>query len=283
MNKRTKIVNLHTHSTYCDGTHALEAYVQQAIALGMPGIGFSSHAPIGFKTSWHMMEERLDSYIDELNALTEKYAGQIEVYKGLEVDFIMGRQNRFADFSKQLDFIIGSVHYVGQFEDQTYCCIDNTTEELERGLNLIYQGDMKQLVTAYYESVVEMLRSTDIDIIGHLDLIKKLNKDNRYFDEREDWYTALIMQTIAQIQASNALVEINTRGFYKGYAAEFYPSRWILKACLDANIPLTINSDAHHPKELAYGFPEVFAMLKAYGVHEYYTLHKHKWIKTSIV
>ena len=47
--------NFHTHSNYCDGKGLLDEYVAQAISLGMLSLGFSSHAPLPFESSWCMI------------------------------------------------------------------------------------------------------------------------------------------------------------------------------------------------------------------------------------
>jgi len=60
--------------------------------------------------------------------------------------------------------------------------MDFTAEELARGLREVYVGDVQAMVRAYYERVQMMVKQDPPDIIGHLDLIKKLNKGNRFFD-----------------------------------------------------------------------------------------------------
>ena len=70
---------------------------------------------------------------------------------------------------------------------------------------------------------------------------------------------------IMAISIGNCIVEVNTRGYYKGITKEFYPSMHILKKCLEADIHLTINSDAHHPNEIANSFEDVASALLDIG------------------
>ena len=75
------------HSTYCDGKSELMDYVDQARKLNMISIGFSSHAPVPFPTKWCMKAERFDDYLINIEKI-KKLNSFIEIYKGLEVDFI---------------------------------------------------------------------------------------------------------------------------------------------------------------------------------------------------
>ena len=82
--------NFHTHSHYCDGEGNLEDYIRKAIDKKMFAIGFSSHAPVDFKSYWHMEKTRLDEYLKEISDLQDKYSKDIRIYSGLEVDYIPG-------------------------------------------------------------------------------------------------------------------------------------------------------------------------------------------------
>jgi len=268
--------NYHMHSHYCDGDGKLASYVKKAIEKNMYAIGFSSHAPVPFNSDWHMQSDHLDKYISEIECLKGEYE-DIKIYSGLEVDYIPGQicPNDYAD--RNLDLIIGSVHYAGQFEDQVNCCIDNTREEFDRGLKLIFNNNIRRLVTRYYEIVIEMIKNDPPDIIGHLDLIKKLNYNNRYFSENESWYQDIISDVIMTISITNCIVEVNTRGYYLGITKEFYPGKQILKKCFEADIHLTINSDAHHPNEIANNFEDVASVLLDIGYSSIYIFDEGEW------
>ena len=264
------------HSHYCNGEGALASYVKKAIEKNMYAIGFSGHAPVPFNSDWHMQIDHLDKYISEIEFLKGEYE-EIKIYSGLEVDYIPGQicPNDYAH--KNLDLIIGSVHYVDQFTDQINYCIDNTAEEFDRGLKLIFDNNIKKLVARYYDIVIEMIRNDPPDIIGHLDLIKKLNSNNRFFKEEESWYQDIISDVIMAISMSDCIVEVNTRGYYKGITKEFYPGKQILKKCFEADIHLTINSDAHHPNEIANNFEDAASVLLDIGYGSIYIFDEGKW------
>ncbi len=273
--------NYHMHSHYCDGYGKLASYVKKAIEKNMYAIGFSSHAPVPFYSDWHMQSDHLDKYISEIECLQGEYE-DIKIYSGLEVDYIPGQicPNDYAD--RNLDLIIGSVHYAGQFEDQVNCCIDNTREEFDRGLKLIFNNNIRRLVARYYEIVIKMIKNDPPDIIGHLDLIKKLNYNNRYFSENESWYQDIISDVIMAISITKCIVEVNTRGYYLGITKEFYPGKQILRKCFEADIHLTINSDAHHPNEIAKNFEDVASVLLDIGYSSIYIFDEGEWCAVQL-
>src|SRR5258708_16429339 len=96
--------NFHTHSTYCDGKASLKDIVE--VGRGrVQCLGFSSHASVPFDCSWTMKRDAVDLYISEINSL-KKLNPEIEIYAGVEVDFIPGVTGP-RHFPDQLDYTIG--------------------------------------------------------------------------------------------------------------------------------------------------------------------------------
>jgi histidinol-phosphatase (PHP family) len=196
---------------------------------------------------------------------------------GLLDNYIPGLISPSSYSDRNLDLTIGSVHYVGQFKNQVPFCIDDTREEFERTLELVFNNDIRKLVARYYELIVEMIQNSPPDIIGHLDLIKKLNSKNRYFSEEESWYQDIIADVIRAISASNCIVEVNTRGYYKAYTRELYPGKQILEKCFEADIPVTISSDAHHPNEIINNFEDAASVLSDIGYSSVHIFDNGTW------
>jgi histidinol-phosphatase (PHP family) len=115
------------------------------------------------------------------------------------------------------------------------------------------------------------------DVIAHLDLVKKFNRNTKFFSEKEKWYTAEVEKTIEIISKTNAIVEINTRGFYRNLTTEFYPSNYILNLCRELNVPLMINTDTHHSLELTLGKSEAIDLLKQLKFKSVKILFDNKW------
>lgn len=257
----------HTHSEFCDGKMELEDYVKKAIEVGFKAIGFSGHAPIGIDQSWLMKESSLDNYINETLRLKEFYKDKIEIYLGLEIDYINGligpKSEKFNRLN--LDYNIGSVHFFKKTDEGEYLTVDGPIEEYEKLLNNVYQGDVRKFVGGYYENLREMVIIHKPDIIGHIDIIKKNNRENKFFNENENWYKEEIIKTLDLIAKTSSIVEVNTGGRARGFMKEFYPSNFILKECLNRGIKIMLNADAHHPNNINAYYKEAIETLKDIG------------------
>jgi histidinol-phosphatase (PHP family) len=255
-----KLSCLHTHTTFCDGKNDVEAMCRAAAEKGLVSIGFSSHAPIarktGIKTDWHMPDERLDEYIEAVRGAQRRWQGRLDVYLGLEVDFIEGLCGPAgADFQKlPLDYIIGSVHYVTSPKNGERFTVDCPGEEFRAGFRNLFDNDGTALYNAYFDAYCAMIRAGGFDIAGHFDLVKKNNGVFRFFSAEDPAYEKRLMQTAECIAAFNArqkpygtqtVVEVNTGGMNRGCTADPYPSVTAMKLLGARNVPLVITADAH--------------------------------------
>ena len=270
--------NFHTHNHYCDGKGALKDYLKEAVKLQVKNIGFSSHAPIPFPCKWCIKREALPEYLQEIESLKPLFP-DLQIYKGLEIDFVPGVIAP-ADFDADLDYTIGSVHFVDHFQG-TYWEIDNTVEVFRHGLSNIFQGDIRKAVTRYYELTRAMIENAPPDILGHLDKIK-VNAQHYSFEESEGWYRKEIDKTLTVIATTNTIVEVNTRGLYKGKSATTYPSPWILERVRDLEIPIIMNSDAHHPEDLTREFKPTLSLLRDIGFKHLSLLDSGIWKKMPL-
>lgn len=265
--------NFHTHSHYCDGKESLENILQAAKEQKLVSLGFSSHAPLPFDCKWSMKPEALSSYLEEISRL--KSNGEVEVYSGLEVDFIP-QQIGPKDFP-QLDYTIGSIHFVEQFENGVGWEIDGSHSLFLDGLEKIFKNDIRAAIVRYFELTREMCRTSCPDVIGHLDKIKIQNQGNKFFTESEKWYRDEVFQTLGEISKCGAIVEVNTRGIYQKKSETVYPSPWIIEECFKRNIPITLHSDAHHPADLINYFPEATQIIRQAGYPTISLLTNGSW------
>jgi histidinol-phosphatase (PHP family) len=263
------------HSTYCDGKSELMDYVDQARKLNMISIGFSSHAPVPFPTKWCMKSERFDDYLINIEKI-KKLNSFVEIYKGLEVDFIPGvtSPNLFQD---KLDYTVGSIHFVERFPDGTGWEIDGTHALFLEGYSKIFNNNIQDVIIRYFELTREMIVKACPSIVGHLDKIKIQNPDNKFFKETDTWYQDEVNKTLDLINSSSTIVEVNTRGIYQKKTDTTYPSPWILEILHKQNIPVTISSDAHHSDDIINQFPETAALLKKIGFKTISVLSEGAW------
>lgn len=260
--------NYHTHSLYSDGSHEPRAYVQAAIARGFKSIGFSEHSVLPFDNTFALKPELVKAYTAEISQLQKEFSGQTEVLLALEADYIPVLSSGFAALKQELklDYIIGSVHLVGNSYPDNLWFIDGPKRETyDDGLERFFNGDIRKAVRTYWHQINEMLETETFDIVGHLDKIKMHNQ-GRWFREEETWYTGLVNETLALIAEKDVIVEVNTRGIYKGRSDSFFPGEYILRIIRERNIPVTISSDAHQPYEIRLLFDEALTELKKCGI-----------------
>jgi histidinol-phosphatase (PHP family) len=273
------LTNHHTHSLYSDGSSQPEDYILEAIAKGFDILGFSEHSPLPFENKFSFRQENKDEYLVLMQTLKQKYASQILIFSGMEMDYIPAISENFIKIKTEykLDYLIGSIHLVKpQNCDDLWFTDGPDFETYDLGLNELFGGDIKKAVTAYYHQLNEMIESQQIDVVGHLDKIKMHNR-NRFFSEDEHWYTLLVNETLELIQDRDIIVEINTRGIYKQRSETTFPGFSILKLLKALRIPVMVNSDAHKPHELDLSFDQGFLLLKQAGINEVVYFKGNGW------
>ncbi|MDP8238432.1 MAG: histidinol-phosphatase [Candidatus Hatepunaea meridiana] len=274
--------NYHTHTTFCDGIESPIQFAESAMKKGLKVLGFSSHAPVPFKTSWNLPVSQLPVYCKTINNLKGEFEDRLEILLGLEIDFIPGLIGPNKPYFNNigLDYRIGSVHFIGQLNNGTYWEIDNRRTFIQ-GFHEIFDCNIKKLVKEYYHRVRLMIENDCPDIIGHFDVVKKNNGDNTYFTEDEEWYREEVYKTLKVLANSSAILELNTNGIAKGILKAPYPSEWIIERCYDLNIPVMINSDAHKSDNLIFWFENAAALLLDIGYNKLRVLDKGGWRSCS--
>jgi len=274
-----KLSNYHTHSRFCDGKGEIEEYASAAVERNFKYIGFSSHAELPFETKWTMKPGVFPFYKEAVCSARKKFAGMLNIFLGLEVDFIPGTASPASEAIKSLglDFVVGSVHFLGDPLNSSMWTVDGSRDEFEAGLKNDFGGDIEKLVREYYERVRELSLSHTPDILGHFDIVKKNNASGRYFSENEKWYRTTVTETLDAVRRSGCVMEINTGGIFRKTSCALYPSEWILAECRKLGIPLTVNSDAHWPEAIDGHYFETFRAMRGAGIETYYQFNGSDW------
>src|SRR5204862_375985 len=113
------LIDYHTHTPLCrHATGEPEAYVRRAMERGLGEIGFSDHNPMpnGFDADWRMEEREFPTYLDMIKDVRARFPA-FSIKLGLEADFHPGSEAYVAETLKRADFdyVIGSVHYIGEW------------------------------------------------------------------------------------------------------------------------------------------------------------------------
>ena len=253
--------NYHTHTTYCDGNSSPEEIVSEAVSLGMPALGFSGHSYTSIDESYCMSEEGMRKYFDEINLLRDRYADDIRILCGIEMDYFSDP----GDYDFGWDYIIGSCHYIEK--DGEYFPVDESEDILRDACGRLYGGDIYALISDYYDEVSAVARITKCDIVGHFDLITKFNEDGHLFDEKDSRYIMAWMKALDVLARDTSLIfEINTGAMSRGYRTSPYPSADILKEIKKRGSRVILSSDSHDKSTLLYGFGEAEKLAEDLGI-----------------
>jgi histidinol-phosphatase (PHP family) len=254
--------------------------VEKAIKEGFHSLGFSSHAPVPFTNNFSIKnKESLVQYTEMVRHLQQSHQGKLNVFLGLEIDYIPGLMPDFNVFNDicRLDYAIGSVHLVKREGHDKLWFIDGPKPGVyDQGLAESFGNNIRMAVTAYWHQLNRMILEQEFDIIGHIDKIK-MHNNGRYFSEDDDWYRKLVFETLELAKERGRIIEVNTRGLYKKRSKDYYPGVWLLKEIKEMGIPITLSSDAHKPGELTGWYREAEVMLKELGFEELMVLTNDGW------
>lgn len=258
-----KPFDFHTHSTFCDGKNTLEEMTLEAVFKGFSAIGFSGHSYTSIDLDYCIKDE--DAYINECRRLQEKYSDKIEVLCGVERDFYADNQY------PNLDFVIGSVHYV-KVADK-YIAVD-LFDGQEEAVKMYFGGDYLSFAEEYFKTVSKLPVSHKTDIIGHFDLVKIFNAKGSLFNEESPRYKAAALKAVDELLKFDVLFEINSGGVYRGRRVDPYPSDFILKYIAEKGGKVTISGDSHETKALGFGFEKAIELAKKCGFKSIYIITK---------
>jgi histidinol-phosphatase (PHP family) len=240
----------HMHSSYSDGRSVPEDYILPAVTAGLSEIGFSEHLTL-FKDpeDWNMNPVNVSPYLNHLSTLQKKN-NNIKVKIGLEVDFFAGKEDEIRSFLNPLplDYIIGSVHYLGE-------------KTVDVGPEFYEGKSIDRLFESYFNSVIKAVSSDLFDIIGHCDLIRI------YGYKPSSDIEPLYRKLARAMKTHNVVFEVNTNGRNRPLA-DFYPDRRYLHVFREENVPVCVNSDAHMPSRVAQYFDEAYELLRYIGFTE---------------
>lgn len=255
------VKDMHMHTDYCP--HAsrdkAEEYILSAIEKNIPEIAFTEHAPLPIEDTVPakdsaMLLEDVDSYLQEIMLLKDKYRGSIIVNAGFEIDYIEGKESETIDFLKHhpdaVPYSILSVHFV--LLGGKYFCIDYSPESfVEKAGEVGYEV----LGKAYEDTLMKALSIPYGNLtpkrIGHIDLIKKF----RWFHGRS--LDLDIDRILTAVKDNGYSLDINTSGYDKEYCGEPYPSLEIIRKAVRLGIPVVTGSDAHSAKEVGRHFDKI--------------------------
>jgi len=287
MKKIPKFSSLHNHSIFCDGRDDIETMCRAAFEKKLRAIGFSSHAPItkktGIESDWHLKDERLNEYVDNVLAAKKRWRGKLEVLLGLEIDYIKGLRSALDKDITDVkpDYLIGSAHFLVPANGAKPFTVDGPEEEFLQGLNDGFGGDAQALMNSYYDAQTEMIALGGFEILGHADLVKK-NCIGKNLWNRD---VEICRQKEIALAAGKAgiIAEVNTGGINRKKINEVYPSETFLRIFRENNVPVIITSDAHSAEDITGNYVIAVRTLLSAGFSEHVIIFRKNIKKIKCV
>lgn len=259
--------SVHVHSKLCDGKNWLDELAVTAWKQGLTTLGFSGHSHTPCDLEYCMSPGRTAMYKGEVARLKKQYAGKMDILYGLEWDLFSD------DDPTAYDYWIGSTHYVQGPKTGRYYEIDWRAEDLAACIRDDFDGDGLAVAEEYFANVAKVAEKQPT-ILGHFDLIKKINGKGEFFNEADPRYIAAAHKAMLAAARSGCVMEVNTGSVYRGFRSEFYPGNDLLKEWLALGGEVIITSDAHEAAALTYGFEMAAALLKKLGYTQVQVLGK---------
>ncbi|MDY3281500.1 PHP domain-containing protein [Dysosmobacter sp.] len=250
--------SVHTHADLCDGRDTPEAMAAAAFAAGVRHYGVSchSHTPLP-SDEGYVLPADMTAYRAAVLRLREAYAGRMEVLLGLEWD------SRSDVSPAGFDYWIGSVHYLPGENGVCYAA-DLDPESLSACRDEGCGGDGLRMAERYFREVCRVAERKP-PILGHIDLITKLNAGNRFFDESAPRYRRAALEALHAADPHATVLEINTGGMARGYRDAPYPALFLLREWRSMGGRVILTSDSHSASTIVYGYDQAAALARAAG------------------
>ena len=237
--------SVHVHTKLCDGKNTPEELAVTAWRAGLQTLGFTGHSYTPCDLEYCMTQSRTALYKAQIAKLKERYAGKLDILCGLEWDL------ESTDDPADYDYWIGSTHYVQGPKTGKYYEIDWRESDLAACITDDFDGDGLAVVEAYFANVAKVAEKKPT-ILGHFDLIKKINGSGKFFDEQAPRYHAAAEAALMAAARNRCVLEVNTSAVFRGFRQDFFPSDAILKDWLALSGNVVITADAHKLKALGY-------------------------------
>lgn len=268
--------NAHTHTTFCDGKSAPEEMLAAAEKLGFVSLGFSSHGAQGFDPDYCMAADVQLLYITAIRALQREQGTRApRLWVGVEQDTLTP-ENVKAKNRRELDYVIGSTHYLEKDFHGECVAVDGDTAVLKRYVDEVLDGDGLMLAKRYFDMHVQSLLEDKPDIIGHFDLVRKYAAPLGLFDPEGTAYRRLAQDALERAFPCGGVLEVNTGSMARGTMVSPYPTQELLNLWRELGGKVTLTSDCHDAAKLDYAFDTGLKMIAKAGFSEVWRLGRGK-------
>lgn len=248
--------NHHTHTFRCK--HALgevDDYVRVALAQGLTVLGFADHTPLPGNRflSTRMSLAELPGYVQAIAEAQQGYR-EITILKGMECEWMP----EFHSFYQEVllgeygfDYLVLGCHFFPYNGDVLSSHVDLHTP---------------RHLAAYTQHLVQSMRSGLFAFVAHPDLFGLTYLE---WDENTEAAARDIIGTAKELGLP---LEINGHGLVNRTVETArgprpaYPWLPFWELVADYEVPVVVNSDAHHPQRVAQGLREGLELADSLGL-----------------
>jgi histidinol-phosphatase (PHP family) len=252
----------HLHSSHSGDSEApMEEVIQRAIALGLDRICFTEHMDMNFPVSEGTPKDYflLDTpaYRDELFPLREKYDGQIKVCFGVELGTsldLIGELNSYVN-QYPFDFVLASSHLANGKDPYQASYFAGRSDH--------------EAYLEYFTAIRDnLMKFADFEVYAHLDYVVRRGRE-RYYDYAE--YADIFEDILTTLVNNGKGLEVNTASL-RYDMRETNPCLAVVRRYRELGGEIiTVGSDAHFARDVAYRFDYAAEVLEACG-YKYYTV-----------
>ena len=225
------IANYHTHTWRCNhATGREEDYVRNAIGRGFEILGFSDHSPHdfphGYVSGFRMTMDQLKDYCDTVRLLQKKYADQISIPLGMEIENYPALLPNTLSILRDagVEYLILGQHFVGNEMGEHYS--GRATDD-------------PQILKRYCCQAMDAMNTGLFTYLCHPDLI--------HFKGDEIIYREQMRQLCREAKGCGVPLELNMLGSWSG---RHYPARRFWEMAAEEGCDVILGCDAHAPEHL---------------------------------
>lgn len=200
-----------------------------------------------------MRPKDLPEYFRTMRSRKERYAGELDVRVGLELDHLPGRERFVQEVVETgggaLEEAVLSVHFLPGRGGMR--CVDLSPDDFLDGL-VRYHGTVQRVVEEYFDAVEDAAefggRLPFPVRLGHPNLILKFRSALPPMDG--EWIRDRLVRLLPVLERTGVGIDANAAGFRQPTCGEPYAPDWFVKACLDRGVDVVYGSDAHRPEDV---------------------------------
>ncbi|RJP79649.1 MAG: histidinol-phosphatase HisJ family protein [Candidatus Zixiibacteriota bacterium] len=252
--------DLHTHPTPWErGSEGFDRLAQAAVERGVAVLGFSEHGPACHPHPRYsgLTEFEMEAYVREVLRIKEAFSGHLQVFCGLELDWLPARLDYYLKLRRTFpfDYFLVSVHRVDDWhvDDPASLTLSTHRHKSPEGLYRLY-----------YSQVLEAARSGLFSALAHLDYLRRTLPHSP--GKPPEFAREMFPDLARDLADAGVAVEINTRGLEIVASPEPHPTLPLLRSLVRAGARFCLGSDAHGEERVGAGLREARNRLRDEGV-----------------